>query len=75
MFVESRLHRVRTVVEKVGTADGALRFLGDGQVGLDANTAKDMTARCHSVAFFDTVGRLLAYLHLADSALWVENDA
>lgn len=65
---------MRAVVEEIGAADGALGFVGDGQVGLDANAAKDVAARRHGVALLDAVWRLLAYLYLADGAVGVEGD-
>lgn len=44
VVVGRRVHGVRAGVEEVGTADGALRLVGDGQVGLDADAAKDVVA-------------------------------
>lgn len=34
-----------------------------------------MATRCHCVALLDAIGRLLAYLYLADGAIWIEDNA
>lgn len=69
------VHGVRAGVEGVSTADGALRLVGDGHVGLDANAAKDVAAGQQRVALFHTLRGLGADGQLADGTVWVESTA
>lgn len=66
---------VRAGVEEVGTANRALRPFGDGQVGLDADAAKDVATGQDRVPLLHALWRLFADGHLADRAVRVEGAA
>lgn len=63
---------MRAEMEQVGTTDGAEWLLGDGEVALDANAAEDVAAGRDGPGLLHAIGRLRAYVDLADGACRVE---